>query len=65
MARVALTSDPKGTNLPPDGAPWKQIGEINIERGQGPRIGASSDEIIELIERDGLVLWPFKDIEGA
>lgn len=60
--RAALTQDPTGANLPADGQPWQKIGETNVERGQGPRIGASSDDIIDGIEKDGVVIWPFKDI---
>lgn len=64
-SRVALTPDPNGANLPEDGAPWRKIGEIDVVRGQGARIGASSDEILDLIDADGIVVWPFRSIESS
>ncbi|MDE8650134.1 hypothetical protein [Novosphingobium album (ex Liu et al. 2023)] len=48
----------------PDGLPegaWLAIGEININREDGPRIGANSEDIIDAIERDGIFIWPVED----
>jgi hypothetical protein len=63
--RVALTPDPSGTNLPPDGAPWRWIGEVEVTPGQGPLIGASSDDILDAIQQDGVVIWPFRDVSHS
>jgi hypothetical protein len=63
--RVALTADPKGSNLPADGAPWRKIGEISVNRGGPLRIAASEDEIIDAIEADGVLIWPMTDIKNA
>lgn len=48
----------------PDGLPagaWLASGEINIDREDGPRIGANSADIIDTIERDGIYIWPAPD----
>ena len=37
------------------------MGTVNIDAADGPRIGASSAEIIETIESDGFYIWPAKE----
>jgi hypothetical protein len=54
----ALTADKAGSNLPQDGGPWMFEKTINIEAADGPRIGASSADIISSIEKKGYFLWP-------
>jgi len=58
--RVALTAAHSGKNLPADGAPWKPMGTMRIEPGGTPLIGASSDEIIAGIQKEGFFIWPVK-----
>jgi hypothetical protein len=62
-SRKALTADKEGSNLPQDGRPWPWIFEkkINIESSDGPRIGASSAQIIAGIEKNGYFLWPVEE----
>jgi hypothetical protein len=59
---MALTDDKSGAKLPKRkfGA-WAFDKEMNISAGDGPLIGADSDQIIKGIERDGYFLWPQKD----
>lgn len=56
--RAALTSDPTGSNLPADGAPWQPLGTVEVNRGDPSRIAASSDAIIDAIESQGYYVWP-------
>jgi hypothetical protein len=66
-SRVALTKDQTGANLPKDGAPWKLIGTTEVEADGKPRIGASSDEIVAAVEKDGFIIWPvqIQDVSTA
>jgi len=56
--RNALTKDKSGSNLP--GGKWTFESEIGINAGDGPRIGASSADILAGVERDGYFTWPVK-----
>jgi hypothetical protein len=56
----ALTPDAKGANLPSALGPWSKHKEVNVNRGEGPRIGADSDEILEGINRDGFFIGGVK-----
>lgn len=56
--RVAVTKDKTGSNLP--SGKWKFESEMEINAGDGPRIGASSAQILAGIERDGYFIWPVK-----
>lgn len=56
--RSALTEDETGANLPEDGTPWKYEKKIEISADDGPRVGASSEEIIAGVKANGFVLWP-------
>ena len=59
--RAVLTPDAKGENLPKEGKPWKRWiyqKSIEISATDGPRIGASSEDIIAGIEAKGYFFWP-------
>jgi hypothetical protein len=57
-SRVALTKDKTGSNLPSGAANWKYVGTMDVDSTDGPRIGASSPDIISGIQKDGYFLWP-------
>jgi hypothetical protein len=59
--KAALTTDRTGTSLPADGQPWIYEKDIDINPTDGPRIGASSTEIIQGVLKDGYFLWPVSD----
>jgi hypothetical protein len=56
---VMVTDDKTGTKLPkhPVGR-WVYFRSIDLERGDGARIGASSDQVIDAMERTGFFRWP-------
>lgn len=54
--RVALIDNEKGDGLPSTKGQWTKIGETDVIAGQKGRIGMSDDEILETIERDGVVV---------
>lgn len=59
--RKAITHDKSGSKLPPRKfGKWVFQREIDINATDGQRIGASSAEIVEVIEREGYLLWPIK-----
>lgn len=58
-SRMALAAEQNPDQLP-SGA-WLASGEVHIERGDGPRIGADSDDILDTIEREGIFIWPKSD----
>ena len=58
--KKAITLDQLGNNLPNDGQPWIYEKQMNIVATDGPRIGASSKDIIDGIEADGVFVWPSK-----
>jgi hypothetical protein len=55
-----LTADKSGANLPKDGRPWPWVLEKTLDIGasDGPRIGASSGDILDGIAKDGYFIWP-------
>lgn len=55
---VAVTSDKSGNNLPDDGRRWLPDGEMEIEAADGLRIGASSADIVNGVEKHGFYVWP-------
>jgi hypothetical protein len=58
----AVRSNRKGAGLPkPRVGGWRFVERIDINRSDGPRIGASSREIVEGVEKDGYFIWPIKD----
>lgn len=62
---VMVTDDPSGKKLPkrPVGK-WLYFRPIELNRGDKARIGASSDEVIDAIERDGYFKWPQEKRKG-
>jgi len=54
--RMALAIEQDPDDLP-SGA-WEAIGTIEVNKGDGPRIGADSDEILDAVEREGLFVLP-------
>jgi hypothetical protein len=36
---------------------WDSVGPMTITRGDGPYKGASSDEILDAIDGDGIFIW--------
>jgi hypothetical protein len=59
-ARVALTKDKTGSNLPADGGPWKALGtpRIDTSTSDGPPIGADYASIIGSVEKRGFFVFP-------
>ncbi len=57
---IAVTDNPDGNGLPVQHAPWVHKRTIEIYAGDGPRIGSSSAEIIDDIQKDGFHIWPRK-----
>lgn len=55
--KVALSNDKSGRNLPA-GIAWQADGEVKIGPGDGPRVGASSTDILRGVETDGYFIWP-------
>jgi hypothetical protein len=55
--QFALATDNSGQNLPAGGAPWKLLGVTKVEPGK-QLIGASSDEILAAIQRNGYFIYP-------
>lgn len=56
-ARI-LTDDKQGTKLPKRRTgTWVYDGQLDIRAGEDTSIGASSNEIITNIQRDGYFLW--------
>jgi hypothetical protein len=66
-SRKALTADKEGSNLPQDGRSWPWVFEkkIDIDGSDGPRIGASSAQIIAGIEKKGYFLWPVEQDDAT
>jgi hypothetical protein len=56
---VMVTDDKTGKKLPkhPVGS-WVYFRAIDLNRGDKARIGASSDEVIDAIEKSGYFRWP-------
>jgi hypothetical protein len=60
--RVALTLAPRGTNLPVDGAPWRNIGSVDLARGEKPLTTAPTEEILGAIEANGYFVGPVETV---
>lgn len=55
--RMALTPDQTGANLPAEKTPWMVGGQVDVNRNEHPpRIGASADQILDAIDKDGIFL---------
>lgn len=46
-----FTANPNGNNLPADKGPWHQVRDTEMNRGDGPRFGASTDDVLDAVER--------------
>jgi hypothetical protein len=55
--QVALASDVSGAKLPPDGAPWRRVGEVEISLDEQGMIAARPEEVIASIEDKGYFIW--------
>lgn len=55
--RVAATDDKSGAKLPTEFGPWSLTREIDLQPGEH-RIGASADDIIAGVKKDGYYMWP-------
>jgi len=51
-----LTPDETGANLPPQHGPWKQFKVVEMKAGGRPLIGASPDEVLAAVEKEGFFL---------
>lgn len=57
--QMALTPDKTGSNLPAQKQAWKPFGAVNVREDEPPgRIGASADQILKAIEKDGYFILP-------
>lgn len=54
--RVALTSDQTGKALPPDGAPWQLIGDVDLAASKA-WINAPAADIEAAIAKSGYFIW--------
>lgn len=54
--RVALTIDASGANLPADGAPWQQIGQVDLSAAN-PWVKAPVAEIEQALSTTGCFVW--------
>ena len=54
--RVALTTDETGAKLPPDGAPWQKIGEVDLA-ASNPWVNTPVAEIEKALEKVGYFIW--------
>ncbi len=57
--RVALTSDESGANLPPDDAPWKAIGQVDLATA-APWVNVPVAEIEQALSKVGYFIWSIK-----
>ncbi len=48
-----FTEDVDGANLPTQQGLWKSFGELDMNRGETPRIAVNTDEALDDIERQG------------
>jgi len=51
-SNYGFTTDPTGSNLPADKGPWTRVRDIEMNRGDGERIGVNSDDVLDAVERD-------------
>jgi|HubBroStandDraft_5_1064220.scaffolds.fasta_scaffold1096082_1 hypothetical protein len=51
--RWALTKDRTGRNLPDSKPAWAYMSAVEMKADDGPRIGASSADILAAVEKDG------------
>lgn len=48
-----FTENVGGVNLPTQLGPWKAFTELDMNRGETPRIGVSTDEALDDLEKKG------------
>lgn len=48
----------RADDLPRRLEPWSFKKQIDVARGEGPRVGADSDEILDSVEREGVFVLP-------
>ena len=46
-----FTADPSGSNLPAEKGPWHKVRDTEMNRGDGPRFGVSTDVMLDAVER--------------
>jgi len=63
--RAALTDVYSGHNLPEDKGPWLYERTVEVEEHDPEVVGASADEIIATIERDGYYMLGPCDEDGG
>ena len=56
--QVALTTSETGDNLPATGAPWRLIGQCDLDADK-PWVNAPVGKIKEAMETSGFFLWSF------
>jgi len=54
--RIALTKDRTGGNLPPTRPPWVYMSPVEVKANDPPRIGASSADILAVVEKHGYAI---------
>ena len=62
--RAALSAEFSGHNLPEAGGPWLYERTVDLPEHDTETTGATSDEIIEAVERDGYYLLGADDADG-
>jgi hypothetical protein len=55
--RRAVTDDKSGAKLPTEFGPWVLEKEIDLQPGEH-RIGASANDIMAAVKKDGYYMWP-------
>jgi len=56
--QLALTADKEGASLPGNG--WAFVQSIQFNADQ-PRIGATYDEVVTAVRKNGFFAWPVED----
>ena len=56
--KIAVSTDPKGSNLPQELGPWTYMGARKIDAADGPRVGKGSADIVADLNRDGYSILP-------
>jgi hypothetical protein len=51
LENYGFTADPNGSNLPAEKGPWHKVRDTEMNRGDGPRFGVSTDDILDAFER--------------
>lgn len=51
--RYGFTTDSEGSNLPPNLGPWRRFKELEMNRGEHPRVGVRTEDVLNDIEKQG------------